>query len=86
MLNQARATLIPRLGQRVSSLKTPTHAEPDERNRVIDFRRDWLRASGYNKHNADLIASDLELDWHFACDLRTKCTDEVLCMRILYGS
>lgn len=56
-----------------------------ERRKVIDFRLEWLRAAGYTKRNAELIASDLSIDWHFACDLRQRCVDESLCMRIIYG-
>lgn len=71
----------------MSSLKTaPVDEEITELDRVVSFRKTWLQSAGYNKRNARKIAGDLNTDWHFACDLRKKCHDEELCMRILYGS
>lgn len=66
-------------------MSSPEVELENETTKVVKFRQEWLRAAGYSKRNAELIASDLDLDWHFAHDLRKKCSDEDLCMRILYG-
>ena len=54
--------------------------------KVLTWRTQWLSAAGYNIRNNDKIARDTSVDLHFACDLRKRCEDEKLCMRILYGS
>lgn len=58
----------------------------EEDQRVINFRYEWLRAAGYSHKNAEKIADDKDIDWHFACDLLKQCKDEKLAMRVLYGS
>ena len=55
-----------------------------EAERVIKWRKDWLRVH-YSPRNANKIARDTSIDLHFAVDLRNRCEDEGLCMRILYG-
>jgi len=55
-----------------------------EATKVIDWRKQWLRASGYNKRNAELIATDIKIDLHFACNLLKNSRDENVCMRILF--
>lgn len=58
----------------------------DEPTRVFHWRYDWLKSAKYSKPNAIKIAKDTSMDLHFAVELRERCTDEELCMRILYGS
>lgn len=58
---------------------------PVEEDKLIKFKLKWYRHAGWTKRNAELLASDPDLDWHFVYDLRTKCDDEDLCMRIIYG-
>lgn len=57
----------------------------EEVDKVLDWRTQWLRVH-YQKVNAIKIAKDTSIDLHFAIDLRKNCTNEDLCMRILYGS
>lgn len=57
-----------------------------EVKKVVDFKKLWLRDAGWTKRNAEILATDSNLDWHFAVDLRRKCKDEDLCMRIIYGN
>lgn len=57
-----------------------------ELQRVIQHRYEWLLSAGWTRRNAQLVASDMEIDWHFAYNLRKQCEDEALCMRIIYGS
>lgn len=59
--------------------------EITEQERVINFRLLWLMTV-YKRKNAEKLANDLSIDWHFAYDLRQKCTDEDLCMKVIYGS
>lgn len=54
-----------------------------ESEKVIKWRKQWLKQAGYSRRNADLIASDTNIDLHFACDLIKKTEDEDLCMKIL---
>jgi hypothetical protein len=54
-----------------------------ENERVINFKLEWLTATGYNRKNAERIAKDPSIDWHFAVDLLRNCGDQRLCMRIL---
>jgi hypothetical protein len=61
------------------------YAEVTEIDRVVNFRLQWLLHAGYKTRNAEKIANDLSVDWHFACDLRGKCSDERLCMKIIFG-
>jgi hypothetical protein len=56
-----------------------------EAEKVINWRKEWLRLH-YTKRNAGMIARDISIDLHFAVDLRKRCDDEELCMRILYGT
>lgn len=56
-----------------------------EEQKVIDFRLQWLLHAGYKVRNAEKIAKDLSIDWHFAVKLHDECEDEKLCMRILFG-
>lgn len=55
----------------------------DEAEKVIKWRRQWLRSAGYSRRNAELIATETKIDLHFACDLMKKTEDEDLCMKIL---
>lgn len=59
--------------------------EVTEHDRVVNHRLQWL-LTAYSVRNAERIANDLSIDWHFAYDLRQKCQDEALCMRVMYGS
>lgn len=52
--------------------------------KVVNFKLEWLLSAGYGKGNAIKIAES-EVDWHLAYDLRMRCEDEKLCMRILFG-
>jgi hypothetical protein len=58
--------------------------EETEYTKVINFRETWLRHAGYNKANASKIAREASIDWHFACELYERCTNEALCMKILF--
>lgn len=69
----------------MSKVAVRDEAEITEMQRVIDFRLMWL-LTVYGRRNAEKIANDLTVDWHFAYDLRNKCTDESLCMRVIFGS
>jgi len=55
-----------------------------EHMKVVNFRLTWLLYAGYKPGNADKIAHATDIDWHFACDLRKKCSSECLCMKILF--
>ena len=55
-----------------------------EDQRVINFKLTWLLDAGYEIPNARKIANDSSIDWHFAVDLRKNCSDEDLCMDILF--
>jgi hypothetical protein len=54
-------------------------------NVVANFKTECLQKAGWSEDNAELLATDPEIDWHVAYDLRIKCEDERLCLRILYG-
>jgi hypothetical protein len=60
-------------------------ATAPEQVKVVEFRYQWLVSAGYTKKNAEKIAQDVTIDWHTAYDLRQRCADERLCMRILFG-
>jgi len=55
-----------------------------EHLRVVEFRRTWLLHAGYKPKNARKIAHETSIDWHFACELHDRCSDESLCMKILF--
>ena len=55
-----------------------------EAARVINWRQQWLRSSGYTKRNAELIATDISINYRFACELLENSGNEELCMRILF--
>jgi len=56
----------------------------EEAEKVIDWKKEWLRAAGYTKRNASLIASSSEIDYRLACDMLRQSKDQELCMRILF--
>lgn len=58
----------------------------DDEIRVVNFRFEWLLAAGWNRNNANRIAEDLSVDWHFAHDLIKQCPDENLALRIIFGN
>jgi hypothetical protein len=55
-----------------------------EATKVIEWRKEWLRAAGYTKRNSSLIASSSTIDYRYACDMLKHSRDEELCMRILF--
>jgi len=55
-----------------------------EAAKVINWRQQWLRAAGYAKTNAELIATSVEIDLHFACDLLKNGCTENQAMEILF--
>jgi len=59
-----------------------TVIDPEER-RVIEWRMEWLRAAGYSKRNARVIAERTSIDWRFACDLLKNSDNQTLAMKIL---
>lgn len=40
--------------------------------RVVEWRLQWLRAGGYNKRNARIIAES-PIDWRYANELLSNC-------------
>jgi hypothetical protein len=40
--------------------------------RVVEWRLQWLRAGGFNKRNARLIAES-DIDWRYANELLKNC-------------
>ena len=54
--------------------------------RVVEWRQTWLRAGGFNKRNARLIAES-SIDWRYANDLlknaRAKGHDEKFVIDLL---
>jgi len=66
-------------------METETIELSRDAEKVLNWRKEWLRRL-YNRHNANKIARDSSIDLHFAVDLRRRCDDEELCMRILYGA
>lgn len=56
-----------------------------DRDKVIDFKLEWLRVAGYSERNALKIARDETVDWHVAVNIRKRCQDEKLCMKVLLG-
>ena len=40
--------------------------------KVYEWRLQWLRAGGFNKRNAKLLAGS-DIDWHYANDLLKNC-------------
>lgn len=62
--------------------------EEVELDRVILWRLQWLRAAGWSRRNAQLIASDTKVDWRFANDLLKNCKekgyDEDFAMKLLF--
>jgi len=57
----------------VSESYDDTELDPQAK-KVIDWRIEWLRDAGYSKRNARLLAEDISIDLHYACDLIRNCT------------
>jgi hypothetical protein len=60
-------------------------ATAPEHLKVVEFRYNWMLAAGYGQKNAEKIAKATNVDWHTAYDIRKKCADEQLCMKVLFG-
>jgi hypothetical protein len=67
--------------------KVPAIEESQETINVHNWRRDWLRKGGFNKRNAELLASS-SVDWRYANRLlhnaKDKGYDEEFVMRLLF--
>lgn len=57
----------------------------EDQIKVVNFRFEWLHSAGWSRSNANRIAEDLSVDWHFAHDLIKQCPDEKLALQIIYG-
>lgn len=45
-----------------------------ERERVVHFRYQWLRRTGFTVENATEISERVDIDWHKAVDIFQACT------------
>ena len=63
--------------------KTRIQEEYTELDNVISFRMFWLLSAGWTEQNAEILANEIDIDWHRAEELRKKMDDEDVLMRIL---
>lgn len=54
-------------------MKTTVDTKEVELANVIAWRLEWLRAGGFNKRNARLIANQPTIDWRYANEVLTNC-------------